>query len=67
MHEVIMCYSGTGEDMHDLKKVGELVRCADCEFNSNEHGNYVNCDIIPQMFGRTTDNYCSLRGRRHDD
>ena len=30
MREVIMQYSGEGEDMHDLKKVGELVRCNDC-------------------------------------
>lgn len=67
MNEVIMRYSGEGEDLHDLKKVGELVRCADCEFNSNVHGNYVNCDIIPQMFGRTTDNYCSMGEKIHEE
>ena len=38
----------------------ELIRCKDCKYNSNTEGNYVNCDIIPQMFGKTPDdNYCS--------
>lgn len=31
MHEVIMQYSGEGEDLHDLKRVGELVRCGECK------------------------------------
>lgn len=31
MREVIMQYSGEGEDSHDLRKVGELVRCAECK------------------------------------
>ena len=30
MREVIMQYSGEGEDLHDLRKVGDLVRCRDC-------------------------------------
>lgn len=39
---------------------GELIRCKDCKHNSNVEGNFVNCDIIPQMFGKTSDNnYCS--------
>jgi len=66
MREVIMRYSGEGEEMHGLTRVGELVRCVDCEFNSNTRGNYVNCDILPQMFGRTTDNYCSMGKKRHE-
>ena len=38
----------------------ELIRCKDCKYNSNTEGNYVNCDLIPQMFGKTPDdNYCS--------
>ena len=37
-----------------------VIRCKDCKHNSNTDGNYVNCDIIPQMFGKTPDdNYCS--------
>lgn len=37
-----------------------VIRCRDCKYNSNTEGNYVNCDIIPQMFGKTPDdNYCS--------
>lgn len=67
MREVIMRYSGEGEDLHDLKKVGELVRCRECEFNSNTHGNFVNCDLIPQMFGGTTDKYCSYGQRKEED
>lgn len=45
----------------------EIIRCKDCKYNSNTCGNYVNCDIIPQMFGRTVDNYCSMAERRTDD
>lgn len=38
----------------------ELIRCKECKYNSNTEGNYVNCDIIPQMFGKSPDdNYCS--------
>ena len=44
--------------------IGELIRCKDCKYNSNTCGNYVNCDIIPQMFGRTTDNFCSMAKRK---
>lgn len=44
----------------------EIIRCKDCKYNSNTCGNYVNCDIIPQMFGRTTDNFCSYAERRTD-
>ena len=45
----------------------EIVRCKECKYNSNTCGNYVNCDIIPQMFGRTVDNFCSRAERRTDD
>ena len=37
-----------------------VIQCKDCKYNSNTEGNYVNCDLIPQMFGKTPDdNYCS--------
>lgn len=42
----------------------QIVQCEDCKYNSNTCGNYVNCDIIPQMFGRTADNYCSMAKRK---
>ena len=45
----------------------EIVRCKNCKYNSNTCGNYVNCDIIPQMFGRTADNFCSMAERRTDE
>ena len=52
-----------GEPLGELIDSGDLVhvcRCKDCKHNSNTDGNYVNCDIIPQMFGKTPDdNYCS--------
>ena len=44
----------------------KIVRCKNCEYNSNTCGNYVNCDIIPQMFGRTADNFCSMAEMRTD-
>lgn len=40
--------------------INELIWCEDCKHNSNVEGNFINCDIIPQMFGKTPDNnYCS--------
>ncbi len=40
--------------------INELIWCKDCKHNSNVEGNFVDCDIIPQMFGKTPDNnYCS--------
>ena len=30
MREVIMAYDGEGEDLHNLTRAGELVRCRDC-------------------------------------
>ena len=45
----------------------KIVRCKNCRYNSNTCGNYVNCDIIPQMFGRTADNFCSMAERRTDE
>lgn len=50
---------GFNERLEDCP-LTELIRCKDCKYNSNTEGNYVNCDIIPQMFGKTPDdNYCS--------
>ena len=31
MTEYIMRYSGDGDDLHDLTRVGELVRCRECK------------------------------------
>ena len=45
----------------------EIIRCKECKYNSNTCGNYVNCDIIPQMFGRTVDNFCSMAERKTDE
>ena len=56
-----------GQALNELPSAQpEDVRCKDCKYNSNTCGNYVNCDIIPQMFGRTTDNFCSIAERRTD-
>ena len=45
-----------------------VIRCKDCKYNSNTEGNYVNCVIIPQMFGKTPDdNYCSWAERKQDE
>lgn len=62
MREVIMRYSGEGEDLHDLKKVGELVRCENCTwFRENDcinpHG-----IMLPDV-----DDYCSYGQRREID
>lgn len=59
MREVIMRYSGEGEDLHDLTRVVELVRCKDCK-----HWDGVGCTVhTTPMFD---DDYCSMGERRHD-
>lgn len=32
MHEVIVQYSGDGEDFYNLKRITELVRCKNCVY-----------------------------------
>ena len=62
LEEAYIC----GETEAEARFHNEIVRCKNCKYNSNTCGNYVNCDIIPQMFGRTTDNFCSRAERRTD-
>ena len=40
---------------------GELIRCKDCKRNKSDK--WVDCPIT-EMYGRTTDNYCSLAERK---
>jgi hypothetical protein len=48
------------DDGYQFLGATRMIRCNDCKYNSNTEGNYVNCDLIPQMFGKTPDdNYCS--------
>jgi hypothetical protein len=36
----------------------ELIRCMDCKYNDAQQ--YVDCTLMPQMFGKTVDNnFCS--------
>ena len=62
LEEAYIC----GETEAEARFHNEIVRCKNCKYNSNTCGNYVNCDIIPQMFGRTADNFCSMAERRTD-
>lgn len=41
----------------------EVVRCKDCKRNKSDK--WVDCPIT-EMFGRTTDNYCSLAERKEE-
>ena len=36
-----------------------FIYCKDCKYNYSTDGAYVDCDILPEMFGKTADNYCS--------
>lgn len=42
---------------------GELIRCKDCKWNKSDK--WVDCPIT-EMFGRTTDNYCSRAERKEE-
>lgn len=71
MHEVIMRYSGSGEDLHDLKRVGELVRCKDCKYQDkgeNESESWNICGYRPWLYVPVTDDhYCGDGKRKGDD
>ena len=66
MTEVIMRYSGSGEDMHDLRKVGELVRCGECKHRDPEDKK-CDCghDIVWQL--PRDDNWFCGDGKRKED
>ena len=60
MSEVIMQYQGEGEDMHDLKRVEELVRCSECK-----HWDGAECTVhTTPMF---EDDYCSIGQRKEEN
>lgn len=47
----------------ELNPSQELVRCKECKWNKSDK--WVDCHIT-EMFGRTTDNYCSLAERKEE-
>ena len=80
MTEVIMRFSGSGEDSHNLERVGELIRCKDCNFwmphsqfgYDEDNGTYHDycAKLVPEdeyyAFYRNADDYCS-RGQRKEE
>lgn len=62
MREVIMQYSGDGEDLHDLTRVGELVRCVNCTWFRNNDCINPHGIMLPDV-----DDYCSYGHRKGDD
>ena len=61
MREVIMRYAGTGEDLHDLTRVGELVRCKNCMWYRNN-----DCYNPHGLMFPDSDDYCSYGERKED-
>lgn len=61
MTEVIMRYDGTGEDLHDLRKVGELVRCENCTWFRNN-----DCINLHGLMLPDVDDYCSCAQRKEE-
>ena len=59
MSEVIMRYSGSGEDSHNLERVGELVRCKNCKWHDKKYF----C-INTGTWGWDDNDYCSAVERR---
>ena len=60
MTEEAICEWFEGDDWQydsGWSKVQPLIRCKDCKRNKSDK--WVDCPIT-EMFGRTTDNYCSL-------
>lgn len=63
MREVIMQYQGEGEDLHDLRKVGELVRCKDCKWWRQDHTCREHSLVTPMC----ANEFCSRGQRKEDD
>ena len=62
MREVIMRFSGSGEDSHNLERVGELVRCENCTwFRDNDCINPLGM-MLPDV-----DDYCSYGQRKEEN
>lgn len=63
MIERIVKINGFQRDNRPIIEIGEeVIRCQDCKFNSSK--DYVDCEVIRGLYGRTTDNYCSLAQRK---
>ena len=65
MTEVIMQYSGEGEDLHDLKRVGELVRCADCKHNPRDE--WFGCPMSHLNDKQRPETAWCWKGQRRED
>lgn len=70
MREVIMQYSGEGEDLHDLKKVGELIRCKACRFSdwymTGSGETFCYC-MEHGTSGHAENDYCSYGEKIHEE
>lgn len=64
MTEVILSYDGTGEDKHNYKRVGELVRCGDCKYWT-EQENHLQGRCSRYKFFPHDEWFCA-GGRRRD-
>ena len=67
--EIAILHGGDYKTIHYLNHARTVdavpvIRCRECEYNQSAE--WVNCDIHPGMFGRTTDNYCSMAKRREE-
>ena len=70
MTEVIMQYSGEGEDLHDLTRVGELVRCKDCKYQDkgeNESASWNICGFRSWLYVPVTDDHYCGDGKRKEE
>ena len=62
MQEVIMRMEGSGEDIHGLERVGELIRCKDCKYL------HLNGLIYDCIFGlpQSPEGFCSYGERKEE-
>lgn len=68
--EYIIPINETAEDYDEMfvgviRRQPVLIRCKECKWNKADK--WVDCVCVMNgMYGRTTDNYCSLAERRED-
>ena len=60
-----ICKVVTTENGAHLEMETELIHCEDC--NRNLETSWVDCELLPQMFGRSaSENYCSLAAPKEE-
>lgn len=67
--EIAILHGGDYKTIHYLNHAPTVdavpvIRCKDCRWNTADE--WVHCAMVGGMFGKTTDNYCSMAERKEE-